>query len=62
MEIKHEKLATVFSLLDEYERVSQTSKVFFVTVFIKKSSEHFYDASNPLFHQHLKVDFKSITY
>ena len=51
-----------FSLLDEYERVCQTSKVFFVTVFIKKSSEHFYDASNPLFHQHLKVDFKSITY
>lgn len=32
MEIKREKLATVFSLLDEYERVSQTSKVFFVTV------------------------------
>lgn len=60
--MKREKLATVFSLLDEYERVCQTSQVFFVTVLIKKSSEHFYDASNPLFHQHLKVDFKSMTY
>lgn len=62
VERKREKLATVLSLLDKYELMCQTSQVFVVTVFIKISSKHFCDPSNPLFHQPLKVDFKSMSY